>query len=90
VGRSKIHGELLKLGIEVAQSTVSPEALGRHGAMKPGGSGRENSDMGRWDRRRLRGGQQNRGLRGARNSKRSQFIHASMRAKDKSSSSERS
>jgi len=29
--------------------------------MKPGGSGREYSDMGRWDRRRLRGGQENRG-----------------------------
>src|ERR1700730_9566893 len=45
------------------------EALvGRHGAMKPGGSGREYSDMGRWDRRRLRGGQQNRGSGGPRNS----------------------
>src|ERR1700730_13396791 len=45
------------------------EALvGRHGAMKPGGSGREYSDMGRWDRRHLRGGQQNRGSGGPRNS----------------------
>jgi hypothetical protein len=44
---------------------VGAEALvGRHGAMKPGGSGREYSDMGRWDRRRLRGGQQNRGSGG--------------------------
>ena len=42
--------------------------VGRHGAMKPGGSGREYSDMGRWDRRRLRGGQQNRGSGGPRNS----------------------
>src|ERR1700730_8214458 len=30
---------------------VGAEALvGRHGAMKPGGRGREYSDMGRWDR----------------------------------------
>src|ERR1700730_15323215 len=48
----------------ISCSQMAPEGgcgadVGRQGAMKPGGSVREYSGMGRWDRRRSRGGQQN-------------------------------